>query len=279
MGRRGSERRTMWERAASALPVTALLLTAVAAAGCNWTTFADEASKAPVRSIGAPNGFKSGDFGRSLLPLGDGQGHAAAFVATSINETNIAIVHVDTAGGVTSALVPKTALDSTEESEVTSLAEVAGATPPRLLLGTPKIHNQGYGRVYTYSLEEKLEQGASFASPQTEDETPAAVLAVAVGKELKALEAEDRFVLASWYLDQRTLAQIGRQLGVHESTVSRRLDRLTQMLRKRIRKRLQAIGWSPRQCDEHMAALDVRDVDINVSASLKQESPVESFPK
>lgn len=139
--------------------------------------------------------------------------------------------------------------------------------------------NRYRSRSREVSLEEKLEQGASFASPQTEDETPAAVLAVAVGKELKALEAEDRFVLASWYLDQRTLAQIGRQLGVHESTVSRRLDRLTQMLRKRIRKRLQAIGWSPRQCDEHMAALDVRDVDINVSASLKQESPVESFPK
>ena len=139
--------------------------------------------------------------------------------------------------------------------------------------------NRYRSRSREVSLEEKLEQGASFASPQSDDQTPAAVLAVTVGEELNALEAEDRFVLASWYLDQRTLAQIGRQLGVHESTVSRRLDRLMQMLRKRIRKRLLAAGWSARQCEEQMASLDVRDLDVNVGASLKQESPLESFNK
>lgn len=129
------------------------------------------------------------------------------------------------------------------------------------------------------SLEEKLEQGASFASAQTEQQAPAHVLAIAVADELKALEPEDRFVLASWYLEQRTLAQIGRQLGVHESTVSRRLDKTMLTLRKRIRKRLQAGGWSSRQCDEQMASLDVRDLDVNVSATLKQDSPLESFNK
>src|SRR5689334_25359559 len=100
------------------------MLVAPALMGCNWTTFADDAAKAPVRGIGAPSGFKSGDFGRSLLPLSDAQGQAAAFVATSINESNIAILHADAGGAVSSKLVPRTKLDNTEESEVTSLAEI-----------------------------------------------------------------------------------------------------------------------------------------------------------
>src|SRR5689334_8157052 len=134
-----------------------LALGVTATTGCDWTTFADEAAKAPVRSIGAPSAFKSGDFGRSMLPLSTGLGKAAAFVATSINETNIAIVTLDKGGGVSTSIVPKMALDNTEDSEITALAEVPGTTPPRLVLGTPKIHNQGYGRVYTYGLEEKLD--------------------------------------------------------------------------------------------------------------------------
>jgi RNA polymerase sigma-70 factor (ECF subfamily) len=139
--------------------------------------------------------------------------------------------------------------------------------------------NRYRSRSREVSLDERIEQGASFASSQSDCETPATVLGTAVAEELKSLEPEDRLVLASWYLDRRTLAQIGKQLGVHESTVSRRLDRVMQMLRKRIRKRLLATGWSARQCDEQMAALDVRDLDVNVSASLKQESALESFPK
>ena len=51
---------------------------------------------------------------------------------------------------------------------------------------------------------------------------------------LADLPAEDRFLLASYYLDGRTLAEIGRMLVVHESTVSRRLERLTRSLRKQI---------------------------------------------
>ena len=139
--------------------------------------------------------------------------------------------------------------------------------------------NRYRSRRFEVSLEEKIEQGATFAAVQTEQKAPTDVLGIAVAEELKALGPEDRFLLASWYLDQRTLAQIGRQLGVHESTISRRLDKTMQALRKRIRKRLQASGWSSRECDEQLASLDVRDLDVNVSASLRQESPLESFHK
>ena len=129
------------------------------------------------------------------------------------------------------------------------------------------------------SLDEQLEAGVAFAASEPEQAAPADPLAATVSEEWEKLNAEERLVLASWYLDGRTLAEIGRQLGVHESTISRRLDRLTTTLRNRVRKRLLASGWSARQCDERMQSLDVRDLNVNVRETLKQESAVESFHK
>ncbi len=64
---------------------------------------------------------------------------------------------------------------------------------------------------------------------------------------------------------------------MYESTVSRKLDRLTAGLRKRIRKRLQSAGVDSRFCDELLRELDVRDVEVDVAASLKQERTVGTF--
>ena len=41
-------------------------------------------------------------------------------------------------------------------------------------------------------------------------------------------------MLSAYYLDGRTLAEIARMLGVHESTISRKLDKLAKSLRKQI---------------------------------------------
>ncbi len=49
-------------------------------------------------------------------------------------------------------------------------------------------------------------------------------------------------------------------MGVHESTISRKLERATTGLRKRIRKRLIDGGMSARQADEAMQDADVRDL-------------------
>jgi RNA polymerase sigma-70 factor, ECF subfamily len=128
------------------------------------------------------------------------------------------------------------------------------------------------------SLDEQIERGVSFAQrtqPAAEVEDDRMTLAIA--QTLTGLEHEERFLLASYYLDQRTLADIGRQLRVHESTVSRKLERLTGSLRKRIRKRLQAAGVSPRRCDEMLKELDVRDLDVDVKSNLKQDGPVGTF--
>src|SRR4051794_1736817 len=65
-----------------------------AGAGCNWSKFQDASDRAPVRSIGGPSGYDSTDFGKSITPLSSGQGSAAAFVATSINETHLVLVQI-----------------------------------------------------------------------------------------------------------------------------------------------------------------------------------------
>src|SRR5208282_5048597 len=89
------------------------------------------------------------------------------------------------------------------------------------------------------SLEEQTEEGVQFAAAVPEpacasDRLSEGRLEAAVDEALAELSSEDRFTLASYYLDQRTLAEIARTLGLHESSVSRRLDRLATRLRKRI---------------------------------------------
>jgi RNA polymerase sigma-70 factor, ECF subfamily len=130
------------------------------------------------------------------------------------------------------------------------------------------------------SLDQQLEAGVEFEAPSATKEAAANdCVGAAVRRALAEASAEERFLLASWYLDQRTLADIGRQLSVHESTVSRRLDRVTGTLRKRVRKRLQEAGFSARECEELMLDLDVRDLNVDVTGSLKQENPLGTFCK
>ncbi len=128
------------------------------------------------------------------------------------------------------------------------------------------------------SLEEQLEDGVSFpagaaiSAPVVDDR-----IAEAIKQALAGLGAEERFLLVSYYLDERTLANIGRQMGVHESTISRKLEKLTKTLRKGIRKRLQDAGIGSRRCDELLSELDVRDLEIDVAEHLRQEKPVSTF--
>jgi RNA polymerase sigma-70 factor (ECF subfamily) len=130
------------------------------------------------------------------------------------------------------------------------------------------------------SLEEQIENGSSFAAKQDgTSTTPDIRVSDAIADALTELNGEERFLLASYYLDGRTLAEIARILRVHESTISRKLDKLTGVLRKRVRKRLQSNGISERRCDELLQELDVRDLDVDVAGKLKQETPLEAFYK
>jgi RNA polymerase sigma-70 factor (ECF subfamily) len=130
----------------------------------------------------------------------------------------------------------------------------------------------------TVSLEEQTEEGVQFTAA-----VPEAVCASdqrlvdATDEALAELSSEDRFTLASYYLDGRTLAEIARTLGLHESSVSRRLDRLSTGLRKRILAGLQQRGMSHAQAKEAMET-DVRDIQLNLRARLAQDSAVKTFP-
>ncbi len=97
----------------------------------------------------------------------------------------------------------------------------------------------------------------------------------AVGRVLRALAAEDRFLLAAYFLDRQTLLQIARTLRVHEATVSRRLKRLAAELRKRLIAALESGGLSSRAAEEAMGT-DPRDIEINLRAVL-QTSQMSAF--
>jgi RNA polymerase sigma-70 factor, ECF subfamily len=127
------------------------------------------------------------------------------------------------------------------------------------------------------SLEEESEEGIQFRAPEPEPAPPADNrLAQATDEVLAMLSAEDRMVLSAYYLDERTLAEIARMLRVHESTISRKLDKLAKSLRKQIVAGLTRRGMSRRQAEEAME-LDVRDLQIDIRRSLAQESPAPAF--
>ena len=129
------------------------------------------------------------------------------------------------------------------------------------------------------SLESAVEDGKQFAAQETNEQQTDPRIDAATTAELAALEAEERFVLAAYFIDRHTLAEIGRVMEVHESTISRKLERATTGLRKRIRKRLIDGGMSERQADEAMQDADVRDLNVNLGESLGQERERWAFYK
>jgi RNA polymerase sigma factor (sigma-70 family) len=62
----------------------------------------------------------------------------------------------------------------------------------------------------------------------------------ALHKALNALDPLDRQRLRLYYADQQTLAHIGRELGEHESSVSRNLDRIRRELRASVESALRS---------------------------------------
>jgi RNA polymerase sigma-70 factor, ECF subfamily len=94
-------------------------------------------------------------------------------------------------------------------------------------------------------------------------------LRVALKMTLSAASAEERFLLSAYYLDQHTLDEISRVLRVHVATVSRKLKRATEHLRKQLLRALMARGLSRRAADEALGT-DPRDLDINLRKLLQK---------
>jgi RNA polymerase sigma-70 factor (ECF subfamily) len=127
------------------------------------------------------------------------------------------------------------------------------------------------------SLEEESEDGKEFAAKETEP--PAGLdprVQTATDEALAALQPEERFILASYYLDERRLAEIARTLAVHESTISRKLDKVVKSLRKQVMAKLERKGMSRRQAQEALE-VDVRDLRLNLRDRVTQESGPRAF--
>ena len=77
-----------------------------------------------------------------------------------------------------------------------------------------------------------------------------ALLHASLAAALSGLEARERLRLSCYYVQDMTLAQVGRLLGEHEATVSRKLGRTRRQLRKQVERSLGA--------DERLSADEIR---------------------
>jgi len=75
---------------------------------------------------------------------------------------------------------------------------------------------------------------AAASSPDPERNRFLAILQTVLTAALDALEPRDRLRLAYYYVEGLTLAEIGRLVGEHEATVSRKLERTRREIRKRV---------------------------------------------
>ena len=128
------------------------------------------------------------------------------------------------------------------------------------------------------SLEEQAEAGAQFEA-ETPDPTEAvdARLREATDQALGSLAVEDKFILANYYLDDRTLAEIARLLGVHESTISRKLEKITAATRKAILAGLMKRGMHRKEAEQTME-VEVSQLSVDVRRRLMQEKDQEIVP-
>jgi RNA polymerase sigma-70 factor (ECF subfamily) len=72
------------------------------------------------------------------------------------------------------------------------------------------------------------------SSPDPNRNRYLAILQSVLTAALDALQPRDRLRLAYYYVEGLTLAEIGRLVGEHEATVSRKLERTRQEIRKRV---------------------------------------------
>jgi RNA polymerase sigma-70 factor (ECF subfamily) len=128
------------------------------------------------------------------------------------------------------------------------------------------------------SLDEQTEAGLQF---QADEPDPALALDArveeATDQVLASLAAEDKFILSSYYLDGRTFADIGRALSAHESTISRKLGKITASARKSILAGLVERGMSPKEAKQAME-VEVSEISLDVRRRLVQEKGRQDVP-
>jgi RNA polymerase sigma-70 factor (ECF subfamily) len=123
---------------------------------------------------------------------------------------------------------------------------------------------------------EEIDAAAPEAGP-TAQPAELTQLERAIEHAVAAQPAEERFLLAAYYLDGQTLLQVARVLGVSEATVSRKLHRATASIRKLVVKNLERSGLSRRAAEETLGA-DPRDLSPNLKKLLQNPRTV-PFPE
>jgi RNA polymerase sigma factor (sigma-70 family) len=95
-------------------------------------------------------------------------------------------------------------------------------------------------RVTPIDASSSFSNPAHDASPDPHRSRYLALFSGAFHQSLNALDPLDRRRLRLYYADQQTLAHIGRELGEHESSVSRNLDRIRRDLRASVESALRS---------------------------------------
>ena len=146
----------------------------------------------------------------------------------------------------------------------------------RTVMAQRKVNEFRSGRKLV-SLDEESEEGKQFVATESEPrvEVDPRVNA-ATDAALAAIPAEDRCILAYYFLDDLTLAKVAQLMGVHESTISRRIEKLVRSLRKSILGHLVRSGMGRRQAEEALD-VDVRDLTVDIRKRLTQETPPGAF--
>ncbi len=120
----------------------------------------------------------------------------------------------------------------------------------------------------TVSLDRHLESLKSFCISEAAEINIADVrLNEAIKEAFLHCDPEKRYLLAAYFFDNRTLAEIARTLGVHESTVSRRVNQTLCELRNGITRSLRRQGMAKPQIEE-LLRTDVRNVSFDVRGHL-----------
>jgi len=128
------------------------------------------------------------------------------------------------------------------------------------------------------SLDEQAEAGVQFRAREDRAPVPDPRLEAATDEALSSLPAEDRFILAAYYRDGRTLAESASLLAVHVATISRKIEKITASVRKRIVEGLRRRGMSRAQAEEALEA-DVRDFSLDVRGRLTETTSQENAGK
>jgi RNA polymerase sigma-70 factor, ECF subfamily len=126
-------------------------------------------------------------------------------------------------------------------------------------------------------LKDDIHDIATTDSSTLPDSDVAAKLRNAIQRALSSLPVEDRFVVAAYYLDGKILAEIAKVLHVHEATISRKLKRTTNAVRKGVLKNLAKSGMSRRAAQEALGT-DPRDLELGTDLKkLLQHSALDTF--